>query len=185
MEKIELDNFMPKLRDKDNSVIPYQLQEKELKIILSNAKKYLTFLKRKDESGKSTEEKILLLLNFRIPYYVGPLNTNSENAWIVRKPGKITPWNFSEMVDVESSAENFIKKLTSKCSYLRNEDVLPKSSLLYEKYMVLNEINHLKIKSKTISVELKQEIYRELFEKKQKVTIKKLQDYLKREKEMW
>ena len=127
MEKIELDNFMPKLRDKDNSVIPYQLQEKELKIILSNAKKYLTFLKRKDESGKSTEEKILLLLNFRIPYYVGPLNTNSENAWIVRKLGKITPWNFSEMVDVESSAENFIKKLTSKCSYLRNEDVLPKS----------------------------------------------------------
>lgn len=88
MEKIELDNFMPKLRDKDNSVIPYQLQEKELKIILSNAKKYLTFLKRTDESGKSTEEKILLLLNFRIPYYVGPLNTNSENAWIVRKPGK-------------------------------------------------------------------------------------------------
>ena len=86
------------------------------------------------------------------------------------------------MVDVESSAENFIKKLTSKCSYLRNEDVLPKSSLLYEKYMVLNEINHLKIKSKTISVELKQEIYRELFEKKQKVTIKELQDYLKREK---
>ena len=182
MEKIELDNFMPKLRDKDNSVIPYQLQEKELKIILSNAKKYLTFLKRKDESGKSTEEKILLLLNFRIPYYVGPLNTNSENAWIVRKPGKITPWNFFKMVDVESSAENFIKKLTSKCSYLRNEDVLPKSSLLYEKYMVLNEINHLKIKSKPISVELKQEIYRELFEKKKKVTIKKLQDYLKREK---
>ncbi len=67
----------------------------------------------------------------------------------------MTPWNFEEKVNVEKSAEKFIEKMTSKCTYLKNEDVLPMSSLIYEKYMVLNEINKLKIYSEPISVALK------------------------------
>lgn len=183
LEQIELDEFLPKLRVRENSVIPYQLHERELKKILVNAEKYLPFLKEKDESGKSVSEKIIMLLNFRVPYYVGPLNPTHDHAWVRRlQPGKVTPWNFEQMVDVDGSAAEFITRMTSKCTYLKKEDVLPKSSLLYEKYMVLNEINNLKIKSEPISVELKQEIYQNLFEKKLKVTKKKLLDYLKREK---
>lgn len=185
LEQMELREFLPKLRVRENSVIPYQLHERELKKILVNAEKYLPFLKETDESGKSVSGKILMLLTFRIPYYVGPLNPAHEHAWVKRlQTGKVTPWNFEQMVDVDGSAEQFISRMTSKCTYLKQEDVLPKSSLLYEKHMVLNEINNLKIKSESISVELKQEIYRELFEKKSKVTKKKLIDYLKREKGM-
>lgn len=183
VEQMELGEFLPKLRVRENSVIPYQLHERELKKILENAEKYLPFLKEIDESGKSVSEKIIMLLNFRIPYYVGPLNPAHEHAWVKRlQTGKVTPWNFEQMVDIEGSAEEFITRMTSKCTYLKKEDVLPKSSLLYEKYMVLNEINNLKIKSEPISVDLKKEIYQELFEKKLKVTKKKLLDYLKREK---
>ncbi len=172
---------MPKARVKENSVVPYQVHEKELKKILCNAEKYLPFLKNTDETGKSVSDKIRMLMTFRIPYYVGPLLGN--NAWVEREAlGKVTPWNFEEKVNVEKSAEKFIEKMTSKCTYLKNEDVLPMSSLIYEKYMVLNEINKLKIYSEPISVALKQDIYRDLFERKQKVTVKKLIDYLKAEK---
>lgn len=179
--EIELDNFMPKLRVKENSVLPYQLNEKELEKILKNAEKYLPFLSKKDASGKSVSDKIMLLFKFKIPYYVGPLNDNSERAWLVREKGKITPWNFEEKVNVEESAKKFIEKMTSKCTYLKRENVLPKSSLIYEKYMVLNEINNLTINSEPISVELKQRIYKNVFERKSKVTIKKILDYLKSE----
>ncbi len=180
--EIEADSFMPKARVKENSVIPYQLHKKELKKILRNAEKYHPFLKETDETGKSVSEKIIMLLEFKIPYYVGPLNVSGSNAWAVRSSGKITPWNFEEKVNIEESAKNFIEKMTSKCTYLKNEDVLPMSSLTYEKFMVLNEINKIKINSEPISVELKQDIYHELFEKKLKVTVKRLIDYLKAEK---
>ncbi len=180
--EIEADSFMPKARVKENSVIPYQLHKKELKKILRNAEKYHPFLKETDETGKSVSEKIIMLLEFKIPYYVGPLNVSGSNAWAVRSSGKITPWNFEEKVNIEESAKNFIEKMTSKCTYLKNEDVLPMSSLTYEKFMVLNEINKIKINSEPISVELKQDIYHEMFEKKLKVTVKRLIDYLKAEK---
>ena len=122
-------------------------------------------------------------MTFRIPYYIGPLNPKHDFSWVVRKEtGKVTPWNFEQKVNVEESAEKFIQRMTSKCTYLKMENVLPKSSLLYEKFMVLNEINNLKINSEPISIELKKSIFHDLYEHKERVTIKKLLDYLKREK---
>lgn len=129
-------------------------------------------------------ERITQLFEFKIPYYVGPLNGNKvgtgENfSWAVRKKcGKIYPWNFNEIVDTEASAEAFIRRMTNKCTYLIGEDVLPKDSLLYRKYMVLNELNNLKLNGNVISVELKQKIYADVFCKYRKVTLKKLKDYL-------
>ena len=103
-------------------------------------------------------------------------------SWAVRNSDeKIYPWNFEKVIDVESSAEKFIRRMTNKCTYLRGEDVLPKDSLLYSKYMVLNELNNLKINNEKIPVNLKQKIYTDLFCKHRKVTFKKLQTYLKQE----
>ena len=62
--------------------------------------------------------------------------------------------------------------MTNKCTYLIGEDVLPKDSLLYRKYMVLNELNNLKLNGNVISVELKQKIYADVFCKYRKVTLK-------------
>lgn len=170
--------FMPKAVTKDNSVIPMQVNREELKAILKNACKYLPFLNQKDNVGKTVSEKIEDIFNFRIPYYVGPLNNHSDKSWVVRTNEKIYPWNFEQVVDVDKSAEGFIANLTSKCTYLTREDVLAKNSLLYSTYKVLNEINNLKIDGEPISVELKQGIYTDLFAKHSRVTMKMFKNYL-------
>lgn len=178
-DEIENLTFMPKQVTKDNGVIPMQVNEKELVAILDNAKDYLPFLKEKDSTGKSVYDKLIALFEYRIPYYIGPLNTHSKKSWLVRSDEKIYPWNIKEVVDYDKSAEEFIKNLTSKCSYLPEFDVIPKYSLLYSKFCVLDELNNLRINGEKISAQLKQDIYNDVFKKYYKVTNKKLCDYLK------
>lgn len=177
--EIALGTFMPKIVSKDNAVIPMQVNKAELTKILENASNYLPFLIEKDETGKTVSEKILDVFSFRIPYYVGPLNKHSKKHWVVRSSDKIYPWNFEYVVDIDKSAERFIENLTSKCTYIYDADVLPKNSLLYSKFAVLNELNNLKIDGNEIDVNLKKKIYCELFERNNKVTITRLKKYLR------
>ena len=79
---------------------------------------------------------------------------------------------------MKASSEEFIRRLVRKCTYLTSENVLPKSSLLYQKFMVLNELNNLKINGVSIDADLKQDIYRELFCREKKITSKKIKDFL-------
>lgn len=176
--RLETRTFMPKQKDSDNRVIPQQLYWYELDRILKNAVGYLPFLAEADEDGLTVADKIESVFSFRVPYFVGPLNPNSPQAWLERKEGKIYPWNFEKMVDLDASEQNFIDCMTNTCSYLPGEPVLPKDSLLYHKFTVLNEINNLRINGERISVELKQRIYNELFLVKKKVTKKSLLEYL-------
>ncbi len=180
-DEMERGSFLPLQVSNNNGVIPYQVNKTELEKILDNAEKYLPFLGEVDEEcGKTVKEKIIALFEFRIPYYVGPLNTaNGENAWMVRKAeGAIRPWNFNEKVDIEKTAERFIKRMTNQCTYIERESVIPKYSLLYCKFMVLNELNNVKINGEKLSVELKQRIFNNLFKKEKQVTGKKLLNYL-------
>lgn len=183
-EKADAQILLPLQRSKDNGVVPHQVHQIELQMILERAETYLPFLKQRDDRGISVLEKILKIFEFRIPYYVGPLSDrhveNGANAWIVRKEaGRIYPWNYEEKINLEKSNEAFIRRMTNKCTYLLGEDVLPKNSLLYQKFMVLNELNNLKIRGKGISVALKQQIYEDLFCSHTKVTGKKLLTYLR------
>lgn len=177
--KIENNTFMPKIVVKDNGVIPMQVNEKEVKMILNNASKYLPFLSEKDCDGISVSDKILKIFQFRIPYYVGPLNTHSDKSWLIRGKEKIYPWNFDKVVDVEKSAEAFITNLTSKCTYLFDRDVIPKNSILYSKFMVLNELNNLRLDGEKPDVRFKQDIFNDLFMHHKKVTRKSLVNYIK------
>lgn len=183
ISEIDKGTFLPKQLTTDNGVIPNQVYRAELEKILDNAETYLTFLKEKDpEYGLTAKERILEMFSFRIPYYVGPLKgTEDSISWAVRKEsGTVYPWNISEKIDVKMTSQKFIEQLIRHCSYLSDEKVLPKSSLLYEKYMVLNELNNLRIHEEKISPELKQDIYIDLFRKTGKrVTNKKLLSYLK------
>ena len=176
--RIALGTFLPKQKSPNNRVIPQQLYWYELNEILKKAEKYLPFLIEKDERGLTVSEKMLSVFSFKIPYFVGPLNTASKFSWVVRKPGKIYPWNFTEMVNLDVSEEEFIKRLIGHCTYVPGEYVLPKDSLLYHKFTVLNEINNISINGSRISVELKQKLYNELFLTQKKVTKKKIINYL-------
>lgn len=188
LEEIEKGTLFPKQILRDNAVIPYQLHEKELNKILENAGRFYPFLEKMDRDGFSVSQKIKEIFRFRIPYFVGPINTYHKekggNSWAVRignNTDKIYPWNFSEKIDEEQSAERFIKRMTNKCTYLLGEDVLPKESLLYAKFNVLNELNNLRIDGELVSVEMKKKIYHDVFKRHKRVTGKRIKDYLIRE----
>lgn len=191
IKELDLETFLPLQRTKDNSVVPYQIHKEELIKILDNAEKYHSFLKEKDESGYTVKEKIIQLLEFRIPYYVGPLNSHKKAneggyAWSVRKKGEentpVTPWNYSKVIDESASAEKFITNLTNKCTYLKGEEVLPKYSLLYSEFALLNELNALRYDGNRISVEARNTIIEKLFrEQGKKVTKKSIKELLKAE----
>ena len=184
ISRLENQDFMPKQVDGDNRVIPYQLYWHELNQILENAKGYVPFLTEADQDGVTGAEKVLSVFEFRVPYYVGPLKENPTgdkrlNHWMIRKAeGKIYPWNFEEKVDLDESENAFIARMTNSCTYLPGEDVLPKNSLVYSAFEVLNEINNIRINSNPISVAAKQSIYNNVFMKPGKITPRRIKDYL-------
>lgn len=182
LDKIELKTILPKQRISDNGTLPYQIHEAELEKILENQSKYYDFLNY-EENGISIKNKLLMTFKFRIPYYVGPLNSYHKdkggNSWIVRKQeGKILPWNFEQKVDIEKSAEEFIKRMTNKCTYLSGEDVIPKDSFLYSEYVILNELNNVKINGEFLNKETKIKIIEDLFKKSKKISEKNFREYL-------
>jgi len=172
LARLEAHTFMPKQVNGENRVIPYQLYYHELVCLLNKAESYLPFLQAKDKDGVSNRDKLLSIFTFRIPYFVGPINEKSAFSWIKRRgEGKIYPWTFAQQVDLDKSEEAFIRRMTNKCTYMPGEDVLPLNSLLYQRYMVLNEINPLKVNGRPIDVTAKQTVY-ELFVQKRRVTSK-------------
>ncbi len=177
--EIESCTLCPKQRIGSNGVIPMQVHRIELIKILENAKDYLPFLSVRDNTGITPEQKIISIFDYKIPYYVGPLNKHSDKSWLIRTDEKITPWNIRDIVDYDASAEAFIDNLTNKCTYLPQYDVIPKNSILYSKFTVLNEINSLRINGEAIPVGLKQELYNELFLKRNKITKKSIDSFFK------
>lgn len=171
LEKIEREDFLRKQRTFDNGSIPHQIHLQEMSAILRRQGKHYPFL-------KENREKIEKILTFRIPYYVGPLaRGNDDFAWLTRNSDQaIRPWNFEEIVDQASSAEDFINKMTNYDLYLPEEKVLPKHSLLYETFAVYNELTKVKFIAEGmrdyqfLDSGQKKKIINQLFKKKRKVT---------------
>jgi len=205
---MELETYLPKQRMSDNGAIPYQVHEYELKKIIENQKQYYPFLgevvqvEEEDDEGKKSykeEYKIQTLMKFRIPYYVGPLThathgkegerktDKSRFAWMQKKPGmesiNITPWNFNQVVDKERSASEFIERMTSFCTYLPHEKVLPDNSLTYQEFKIYNELiisgwKDNKGKKHYFTPEMRAKIIDCLFKKHKKVTAEKMTEFL-------
>jgi len=184
LEELENDNFLPRITDTDNGKYPYQLNRDELIKIIENQGKYYPFLLDKVNG----EYKLVKLLSFKIPYYVGPLsnttdksNVKNKNSWLERKVNnvKITPYNFDEVVNKEASAEKFITRMISHCTYILDEYAIPNNSILYLKYKVMNELKQIKVNNEKIPNDLQHQIYEELFLKEEStITEKKFIDYL-------
>lgn len=180
---IDTESFLPKQLTASNGVIPNQVHYKEMAKILSNAESYLPFLREKNESNLSVSERILQIYKFQIPYYIGPVTEKSHrdggNGWVIRKSnGRVLPWNINEKIDVKATSEAFISRMVRRCTYMNGAQVLPKASLEYESFRVLNEINNLRIDGERIPVDLKQAIYIDIFQKGKKITADILHKYL-------
>lgn len=183
------EGFLPKQRTSSNGVLPHQIHQAELDQIIKKQSTYYPWLAEVNPNEKRrnvAKYKLDELVAFRVPYYVGPLvdnskynNIHSRYAWMVRNhDGEITPWNFDEMVDRDQSAENFIKRMTTKDTYLLGEDVLPAQSLLYERFKVLNELNLIKVRGEKLSSDLKHAAYEELFKSQKSVSKKRFINFL-------
>lgn len=156
--KLESELFLPRIRSSHNGVIPQQLHASELKKILAGAAHFMP------ELTETVQQDIHTIFAFKIPYYIGPFDDRSRYAWIKRKTLEpITPLNFHEVVDEEASAEAFMKNLTNKCTYLLDQDVLPKESLLYSEFVVRNAINMLRIDGKPLDRRYRDTIFENLF----------------------
>lgn len=171
----EPNGFLPLQRINLNGQIPNQVQAAELEKIIEHQGQFYPTL-------RENAEKILSLCTFRLPYYVGPLNTNSPfQQWLVRnETQKVHSWNFFEVVDQTETAMGFIQHLTNHCTYLPAEDVLPLHSLLYEEYLVLDELNRVQVKGKLIcDAALKKRIMDELFATHKSVSKKEFAKWLR------
>lgn len=188
IKDIEQGTFMPRITSTDNGKYPYQLNKDELIKIIESQGKYYNFLCDKITINGKEKYKLVQLLEFKIPYYVGPLNkntntknVNNKNAWLIKKDNvSITPFNFDEIIDKEKTAEEFILRMISNCTYLLNEKAMPNNSILYSKYKVLNELKQIKVNNDKIPNTLQHKIYEELFLKtSDTITEKKFISYLK------
>lgn len=171
-KRAELGEFLARQRIRDNGAIPHQIHQYELEKIIDNQAQYYPFLAQ-------NRDKIISIFTFKLPYYIGPLKTGGDFAWSVKKKdGVIYPWNFDEMIDDEASAEKFIDRMRNNCTYLPDEEVLPKNSLLYQEYEVRNELKNVTVNGERLSPDIQNRIVDELFTKESSVTYKKLVKYL-------
>lgn len=179
IDKLNREELLRKQRSIYNGVIPHQIHLQELRAILANQQVYYPFL-------KEIANKVETLLIFRIPYYVGPLAKGQSNfAWIKRKENQtVTPYNFKEVVDENASATEFIERMINHDTYLPDEYVLPRHSLLYEKFIIFNELTKVTYiddqgKKNQFNSEDKLDIFKQLFLTRRKVSEKHLINYLK------
>lgn len=189
----ESNNLLPRQNSRNNGVFPYQLNEIEMERIIDNQKKYYSFLgdKAPDFNNPNIQSyKLISLLKYKVPYYVGPLSsdkkedgTKMDNHWMVRKKGqeniKITPWNFNEVVDKHLTEEEFINRMKNKCTYLIGEETLPATSLTYQKFVLFNEINNWTINGHPFTKEEKQYLIENVYLKHKKVSLTSLGKALK------
>lgn len=190
LSRFEEERFLRRLKTSDNGSIPYQLHLEEMDTILKKQGRYYPFLL---ENLKEIES----LVSFRIPYYVGPLtqknaaldhNGTPRFAWATRKPGMeneaVYPWNWEEVIDKGHAAHVFIQRMTSDCTYLMGESVLPRNSLLYEEFCVLNELNGARYSVdgddwRRFDYADRMGIMNDLFRQRRSVTYKMVEDWMR------
>ncbi|MDY4041268.1 MAG: type II CRISPR RNA-guided endonuclease Cas9, partial [Collinsella sp.] len=192
MQEFEERRFLRRQKTGDNGSIPYQLHLEEMNAIIENQGRHHPFL-------LDVRDKLTSLVTFRIPYYVGPLakanaaldaKGSRRFSWAERLPGKehepIRPWNWDQVIDKNRAAHDFIMRMTNDCTYLFDEPVLPRCSLLYEEFCVLNELNGAwfvedgDTKRRFNSFDDRYGIVEELFKNKRKVKFTDVANWLQR-----
>lgn len=171
----EQDRLLQTIALRSTSVIPMQLHQKELKLILKNA------ISRNIKGIAEIEDKILKLFQYKIPYYCGPLTTKSNYSNVVFKNNEyrpLKPWDYEEAIDWDETKKGFMEGLTNKCTYLKDKPVLPKQSILYQDFDTWNKLNNLKVNGNKPSLEELNDLF-SFVSQRSKTTMRDIQRYLK------
>lgn len=124
----------------NSSIFPHKLHQIELEKILDNAKLHFNF------ANDEFKKQLIDLFSFRIPYYYGPLNEKEgKNTFVVKYIGheneNITYSNYKEIINDEETKKKFIDVRLNSCLYLKGRQVLPRYSIYYVTYDILNKLN--------------------------------------------
>ena len=151
MSRFESGRFLRRPNTRENAAVPYQLHAEVVSEVIDSQARFHPWL-------AEAKGHILEVLRGRIPYYVGPLSTDNAPkgpdgrgrfAWSVRLPGhedaRVTPWNYAEHVDLDATAEAFVRRMVGECSYLDGEEALPRHSPLYERFLFLDELSAVRV----------------------------------------
>ena len=171
----EQDRLLQTIALRSTGVIPMQLHQKELKLILKNA------ISRNIKGIAEIEDKILKLFQYKIPYYCGPLTTKSDYSNVVFKNNEyrpLKPWDYEEAIDWDETKKKFMEGLTNKCTYLKDQNVLPKQSILYQDFDTWNKLNNLKVNGNKPSLEELNDLF-SFVSQRSKTTMRDIQRYLK------
>ena len=175
IHRCEKGNFLARIADVKGSEFPHQFHQIELEKILNNASKYFPFIQQE-------KDKILSIFFYKLKFYEGPLWKDSKYTNVVRNEGfedeKILPWNKDKIIDASKTKAKFMDSLTNYCTYLRDETVLPKSSILYSDFVALNILNTIKINGDRILQECKKDLFENLISVNPSITISAIKKYL-------
>ncbi len=187
-EKLENEDLFLKQRSKLNAATPHQLKAKDVYDMLNKQRQHYEFI------DDEFINKVVTLITYRIPYYVGPLiktDSDSEFGWLNRKDGrKITPWNIDDIIDKDVTAKEFIDRMIKRCSFLYNVEKtidnksMPLDSLTYQLFKMYNELNGIRIietagaKPRLLTLKERSDIIEKGFKQKKKVDIKLVRNLL-------
>lgn len=186
LKKIEDNTLLQRLNNASNSVIPMQFNKNELIAIINNQKEYYP-----DLFTYSNIKHIEQIFSFKREYFIGPIdfdkNNKSKFSWVVQKETalnkkqKIYPWNFYDVVDKKETQKNFIQRMLNHCTYLKGENdyCIPSSSISYQAFVCLQYVNKLRDSNNNlISVDAKQQLFKDLFLSNKTVTAKKIKEWM-------
>ncbi len=169
------------VKNLDNNY-PNGLYVKEASAILHEQQKYYP------EITDSFIEVVCSIISARIPYYIGPLAEDAKNAWLIKENNFKYSYQYSiqnlHSVNEFESIKEWKKRMISHCTYLPEEEALPKGSFLAETFSILNELNIYRCKDNTendyyLKKEDKVSAFDNLFLKKREgVTFGELKDLL-------
>jgi len=175
MKKVDNNTLLQIIANVSTSRIPHQLHLNELDSILDNASKKYKFI-------AENKVKIRSIFLYKLKYYYGPLNTNSEYSNVVKNNDEvIRPWNIDKVINDKDTRQKFMDRLTNYCSYIYGEKVMPRASLLYEEYQILDRLNVMRINGNTLNKSDKDEIYKFILGRN-KTTIADIKSFLAKTK---
>ena len=79
----------------------------------------------------------------------------------------------------DKTAEKFIKRMISHCTYLLDEYALANNSILYSEFKVMNELKQIRVNDRKLELKFQQQILEDFFKKTSgTITERKFKNYL-------
>lgn len=112
--------------------------------------------------------------------------TNCQYSYIAKgvtgRTVTYDPFNYEKVIDFSATIKCWMNNLIGNCSVLSNKKVLPKYSISYAKFIVLNQLNCIKVDGEYLPIKEKQSIFNNMFLNSSKnVTVKAIHNYLVKE----